>query len=182
MTKRNICLYGDAVLKQKAAAIENFDEKTAEMVQDLSDTMYGSGNGVGLAAPQIGVSRRAFVMDVDYLKEEGNGKRHLQVFLNPEITWESEEDVAYSEGCLSLPGIEGEVYRPEKIRLRWQDEKGKVHEEDFEDFPARCVQHELDHLDGKVFVDRMPFVRRQLLAGKLGRLKKISRSGEALPV
>jgi peptide deformylase len=139
----------------------------------MGETMY-SAHGIGLAAPQVGESIRLFVADTQYSRDEDGAvaNRHLKVFINPEITWESVEDEPYTEGCLSIPGLEGDVYRPISVKMRYLDEKGVQHERLLEGLEARCAQHELDHLDGVMFIDRMPPLRRRLLAGKLNNLKK----------
>ena len=166
-------IYGDPCLKAKSEPIKEITSKIKELIEDMGDTMY-ERRGIGLAASQLGVNLRLFVMDTDWTdKDEGEdtGRRNLRVFINPEITWESEDDGPYSEGCLSVPGIEADVYRPLSVRLRWMDEMGKMHEEQLEELDARCAQHEFDHLNGILFVDRLPFAKRTLLAGKLRKLK-----------
>jgi len=174
MAVKRIRIYGDPFLKVSSAPVADFNQHLALLVQDMADTMY-ENRGIGLAALQVGVSQRVFVVDTDWVDEEGgspSGARHLKVFVNPEILWESQDDSAMSEGCLSLPEIEGEVYRPTSVRLRWQDQSGTAHERLMEGLEARCAQHELDHLNGILFVDRMPFTKRRLLAGRLRQLKE----------
>ena len=174
MAVGKIRIYGDPCLKEPSAPVTDFNQHLAGLVRDMAETMYGN-RGIGLAAPQLGANERVFVADTDWVDEDGgtpSGARHLKVFVNPEILWESQDDSAMSEGCLSLPEIEGEVYRPNSIRLRWRDQAGNTHERLMEGIEARCVQHELDHLDGILFVDRMPFTKRRLLAGRLRQLKE----------
>jgi peptide deformylase len=166
--------YGDPCLKVVSEPIDVVDAPLRALIDAMKEVMYAS-SGLGLAAPQIGENIRLFVIDVDWVdREDGQeqGERNPKVFINPEITWESPEDASVSEGCLSLPGIEGDVYRPVRVKMRYLDETGAAHERAMENLEARCVQHELDHLDGVLFVDRMPFVRRRLLAGKLSAIKK----------
>lgn len=173
MAVRQIRIYGDPCLRDHSDEIAD-PEDVRDLVADMAETMYAS-NGIGLAAPQVGVNRRLFIMDTDWADRDGgspSGRRNLRVFINPRIVWESAEDSSLSEGCLSLPEIEGEVFRPQRVRMAWQDEDGAAHEEDLDAVSARCVQHELDHLDGKLFIDRMSFVKRQMLAGKLRALKR----------
>ena len=170
-----IRIYGDKCLKEISKPIEEIDEGTRTLISNMADTLYQKSHHIGLAAPQVGVNLRVFMMDVDWIKESTNAERNLQVFINPEILQESEEDEPYPEGCLSLPGIDRDVYRPKEISIRYTDEKGQTHERDLDKLEARCAQHELDHLNGMLFVDRLPFVQRSLLAGKLGRLKKRQR-------
>ncbi len=168
--------YGDPVLKQIAAPIDEITPELADLAASMGQTMYAA-NGVGLAAPQVGVSRRLVVVDVDYVGEKENGRRkkagekNLRVYINPEITWESAEDCAMDEGCLSIPGIEGEVYRPARVRVRYMDLQGNAREEEMDDLLGRCIQHEIDHLNGVLFPDRMSFLRRTRIAGQLNKLK-----------
>ena len=174
----DIYKYGDPVLKQKAAPIETIDQELADLAASMGETMYAA-NGIGLAAPQVGVSRRLVVVDVDYVGEKQNGKRkesehprNLRVFINPEIIWESAEDCSMDEGCLSIPGIEGEVFRPATVKVKYQDLQGQSHEEEMGKLLGRCIQHEIDHLDGILFPDRMSFLRRTRIAGQLNKLKR----------
>jgi peptide deformylase len=174
MSLPTIRTYGDPCLKVVSEPIGAVDAPLRALIDAMQELMYAS-KGVGLAAPQVGENVRLFVIDVDWVdREDGQeqGQRNLKVFINPEITWESPEDASVSEGCLSVPGIESNVYRPVRVRMRYLDENGAAHEREMADLEARCVQHELDHLDGVLFVDRIPFVRRQMLAGKLSILKK----------
>jgi len=141
-----------------------------KLVSDMFDTMYAS-EGVGLAAPQIGKSLRLFVVDTSpFGQYDPSAAGYKRVFVNPEITEESDEEVLMNEGCLSLPGLHEDVYRPEKIRIRYFDERFQEHEEVLEGWPARAVQHEYDHIEGKVFTDRLSPLRRNLLKSKLQRL------------
>jgi peptide deformylase len=166
-------IYGEACLKVKSEPVKEITPEIRQLLRDMGETLY-ERHGLGLAASQVGVNLRIFVMDTTWTDRddgEENGKRKLRCFLNPEILWESEDDGPYTEGCLSIPGIESDVYRPLSVRLRWMDEKGKMREEQLEEIDARCAQHEFDHLNGILFVDRLPFAKRALLAGKLRRLK-----------
>ncbi|MFP4380692.1 MAG: peptide deformylase [Candidatus Sumerlaeia bacterium] len=174
MAVLKIYTYGAPCLDRESEPIEKIDEEVHKLIDDMAETMYES-EGIGLAAPQVGVNKRLFVMDTDWAERENGervGKKNPQAYINPEITWESEVDDAMSEGCLSLPGIEGEVFRPIEVKMRWLDREGREHEEKLDEMMARCVQHERDHLDGILFIKRMPFVKRSLLAGKLRQLKK----------
>ena len=173
MPQLPIRIYGDPCLRVASQPVEAFDGSLERLIRDMRNTLYAEPHHIGLAAPQVGANTRLFMMDVDWVNdEEGEAKRNLQIFINPEITWESDRDVAMSEGCLSLPDIEGDVYRPEQVKIRYTDPAGEQHERQLAGLEARCAQHELDHLDGVLFVDRMPFVRRSMLAGKLSRLKQ----------
>ncbi len=184
MPVKPIRIYGDPCLKRKSDPVEEFGDALRELMADMTDTLYYRPHHVGLAAPQIGVNKRLFVMDVDWVENDSRKKsdtpphRNLQVFINPEILEESAEDESGPEGCLSLPGIDADIYRPCKVRVRYRDVEGREHEITATDFAARCIQHENDHLNGVLFIDHLPLLRRQLLAGKLARLKKQQRVGE----
>lgn len=132
--------------------MEDFGPELAELVDDLLDTLRPSG-GIGLSAAQLGDRRAVFVMD---LSEDHSDP---QVFVNPEIL-SRDRDAWVEESCLSIPGVEGKVIRATRIRVRAQDEEGEVFEEDLEDMYAVCVQHEVDHLEGRLFIDRLPFFKR----------------------
>jgi len=164
MAIKRILVYPEACLKQVAKPIKIFDESLKDLVQDMLDTMYDAP-GVGLAAPQIGVSLRVAVTDVDW-KKEGEERKH-KVWVNPEFTWKSDETEVTEEGCLSLPEIYADVERPNAVRLRWFDLQGKQHEEDFDGFQAIALQHEFDHLDGKVFIDYLSPLKRRMIIKKL---------------
>jgi peptide deformylase len=148
MSIKRILVYPEDCLKQVAKPVKVFqDEGLKTLVQDMLDTMYDAP-GVGLAAPQVGVSLRVAVTDVDWRSEEADGKRDHKVWINPEITWKSAETEIAEEGCLSLPDIYGDVERPNAVRLKWFDLEGKQFEEEFHGFQAVALQHEFDHLDG----------------------------------
>lgn len=167
-------IYGDPVLKKKTESVAGVTAEIRQLVEDMADTMYHS-KGIGLAAPQVGASVRLFIMDLDWVSEEGgspSGKKNLQVFINPVVVWESAEDCNMTEGCLSVPDVQGNVFRPVSVKIRAEDLEGRERELDLTDLPARCFQHEFDHLDGVLFVDRMPFIQRQKIAGKLRLLKR----------
>lgn len=174
--------YGDPVLRETAKPIEEVTDELRRLAEDMGETMY-SAAGIGLAANQVGDLRRILVIDVRQsddadtprarkAKRSGDRPRHLEVYLNPEILESSELDGPYTEGCLSIPEVEGEVYRPLSIKLRWMDLDGEIHEEEVDEIRARVLQHEIDHLNGVLFVDHLGTVKRKLLAGKLNRIKK----------
>ena len=166
--------YGDPVLKKEAQDIEPGHPGLKQLIADMFETMYAA-NGVGLAAPQIGQSIRLFIVDASPFAEDEDGEptdeAHLKdfktVFINPYIVEEEGEDWGFEEGCLSIPGIREEVYRASKIVLQYQDEKFKEHEETFDGFAARVIQHEHDHLDGILFTDHLNPLRKRLLKGRL---------------
>lgn len=176
MSRLKILKYEHPLLREKASDIKRLGRRERDLISSMSETMYGA-RGVGLAAPQVGVLERLFVLDVDQDREEENGIRvpvKLQVFINPEIIWESADDEPFSEGCLSIPGIEAEVYRPSRIRIVARNENFEPVELDAEGLLARVFQHENDHLNGVLFVDHLPALKRRLLARDLNRLRKES--------
>ncbi|MBN1516695.1 peptide deformylase [Candidatus Sumerlaeota bacterium] len=172
----DILTYGNPTLREKCEPVEDFDDPELKQQIDRMAAMMYENDGIGLAASQVGIMKRFFICDVDWVEADGNGKRigkrNLRVYINPQVVEESPEDVSFHEGCLSLPGIEGEVYRPHTITMRYQGLDGKIHTEAMTELLARVAQHETDHLDGVLFVDRMSFVKRAALAGKLNQLKR----------
>lgn len=157
-----IVTYNDPILLQKAEPIEALTAEIESFIEDLFETMEGA-DGVGLAAPQVGRSVRIFVMNADLMYDEEDKEALLlgdQVFINPEIVEYSEEKVTFQEGCLSLPGLLDEVLRPEKIRIRFKDESFQDQELTLDGWNARVVQHELDHLDGILFIDHISAFKR----------------------
>ncbi len=144
----DLTLYPSPVLRKQAAAVESFDDELREVVEAMFRTMRES-KGVGLAAPQVGMKRRILVMN--HTGEEGDDR----AMINPEILSRDGETTLYEEGCLSFPGIYGEIQRPDSCRVRWQDTDGATHEETFTGFESRVIQHEHDHLVGVLLVDRM---------------------------
>ncbi len=166
--------YGDPVLKKMTRDIEPGHPGLEKLIADMFETMY-EASGVGLAAPQIGQSIRLFIVDASPFAEDENGKptedAHLKdfkrVFINPYIVEEEGEEWPFEEGCLSIPNIRETVMRQPRIVVQYQDEKFVEHEEEFEGFAARVIQHEHDHLDGILFLDHLNPLRRRLLNGKL---------------
>ncbi len=174
MALKKIRIYGDECLREQSVPVEKIDdEKVKKLIEDMIETMYEE-DGIGLAASQVGENVRIFVADTSAAENENHtqGQRNPVVYINPEILEESPEDDVMEEGCLSLPDLNGQVYRPLRIKLRYTTPDGEQHEENLDGMRSRCCQHELDHLDGKLFIDRMPFVRRSLLAGKLAAIKR----------
>ena len=167
-----IYLYGQPELRRATNDIEQSTPELKQLISDMYETLTYA-DGCGLAAPQIGKSIRLFVVDGTELAEEyPDCKDFKMAFVNPEIVEESDETVTYSEGCLSLPGISENVVRPKSIRIRYQDADFKEHEEVFDGFRARIIQHEYDHLEGHVFTDRISPIRRQFVKGKLQNIVK----------
>ena len=168
-----IYLYGSEVLRRKAqpADLEKKDELKA-LVQDLRDTL-ARADGCGLAAPQIGVSLRVVIVDGDVVSDVYDYlKDFRRVIINPEILEESEEKNTYSEGCLSIPNLYCDVVRPAKITLRYYNEDLVQVTETLDKFAARMVQHELSHLDGNLFTDNVPPIRKKMISGKLQNIAK----------
>lgn len=163
-------MYGHPVLREVAADVPEDFPNLKELVSDMFETMYDS-EGVGLAAPQIGKSLRLVVIDADPVADtfpECKGRK--LVLINPEVEVLDGEKVNRGEGCLSLPGIAEDVKRVEHIRLLWTDENGQEHDEEISGFLARIVQHECDHLEGQVFIDHIPAIRRTLIRNKLNNI------------
>lgn len=167
-----IYLYGQPVLRRPTEDIEQGELDVKQLVADMYETLQAA-EGCGLAAPQIGLSKRLFVVDGTELAEDyPECADFKQAFINPELLEESEDTSVYSEGCLSLPGISENVVRPKTITIRYLDENFKEHEETFTDFKARIVLHEYDHLEAHVFTDRISPIRRQFCKGKLTNIAK----------
>lgn len=166
--KLPVYLYGHPVLRDECRDIDPAQYgDLKEFVANMFDTMYGS-DGVGLAAPQVGRNDRIIVIDADPLAENfPDCKGRKYVLVNPRMEVLQGETVSRGEGCLSLPGINEEVKRVEHIRLSWLDENLVAHEEEITGFVARIVQHEMDHLEGTLYVDRLSPIRKQLIRNKL---------------
>lgn len=190
MAIREILEVPDPRLKQISAPVTAFDDELRRLVADMFETMY-EAPGIGLAAIQVGVPLRVLVIDLqpedpdaepvacDHDHAHGGHPHHHQptrreprVFINPEILDPSDEHAIYSEGCLSVPEIYAEVERPARIRARWQDLDGKVHEEAMDGLMATCLQHEMDHLEGILFIDHLSRLKRQMALKKLEKLRK----------
>ena len=162
----------DPVLRQISKPVETFDDDLKTLVADMFETMYAAP-GIGLAAVQVGVPIRLLVIDLQEPEEEGGEPvRDPRVFINPEILWHSDHEVPYTEGCLSVPEQYAEVMRPERIRARWQDEKGKTYEEEIDGLLATCLQHEMDHLNGMLFIDHLSRLKRDMVLKKLAKWRK----------
>lgn len=164
-----IVLYGSPILRQKAKPADLGDPHLPQLITNLWDTMRAA-DGVGLAAPQIGVSLQVFVVDAEPLQTPGEAP-FQGVFINPEILAYGPEEVPHEEGCLSLPGIRETIYRPFWVQLRYWDLRGGPYEHTYEGIVARIIQHEYDHLQGKLFIDYLSSLKRQLLRGRLRRLQ-----------
>lgn len=155
------------VLKQKAKPVEKVDARIAKLMDDMLETMYDA-NGIGLAAPQIGVLDRVIVVDVH---EKDEPPRPFKM-ANPEIVWASDERVACEEGCLSVPDHYADVTRPKAVRVRYLDHQNEIRELEAEGMLATCIQHEIDHLNGVLFVDHLSMLKRNMILRKLQKQQR----------
>ena len=172
MAIRQIVEVPDPRLRQISSPVEEVTEEIRELVSDMFETMYAAP-GIGLAAIQVGVPKRVLVIDLQEPAEEGGEPvRDPHVFINPEILEHSDQDVPYTEGCLSVPDQFAEVDRPDRIRARWLDLDGKVREEEIEGLLATCLQHEMDHLNGVLFIDHLSRLKRDMILKRLTKLRK----------
>lgn len=162
----------DPRLRSISAPVDGVDDELRALIADMFDTMYDAP-GIGLAAIQIGVSKRVIVMDLQEQEDaEGNPIREPRVFINPEILDPAEDYSVYNEGCLSVPDQYAEVERPASCRVRWLDEQGTQHDEVFEGMLATCIQHEMDHLQGIVFIDHLSRLKRDMILKKIAKARK----------
>lgn len=166
--KRPILIHPDPRLKKVCAAVPDLSDDLRTLADDMLETMYDAP-GIGLAAPQIGVLDRLIVMDC--VKEEGEEPRPLVMF-NPKIVSSSDETSVYEEGCLSIPDQYAEVTRPAEVEVSWMDQNGNACQEVFDGLWATCVQHEIDHLNGKLFIDYLGQMKRQMITRKMQKLKR----------
>jgi peptide deformylase len=165
-----IVMYGDPVLRQKAKDIEpGADLK--QLIEDMFETMHGA-SGIGLAAPQIGKSMRLFIVDGTVLEDEPDMADFKKVFINPQMVEELGTPWEFEEGCLSIPNIREKVSRKSDLRIRYYDENWEVREETYDGMKARIIQHEYDHIEGKMFVDYLTPLKKRLLKGKLADISK----------
>ena len=172
MAIRPIVEVPDPLLRQKSTPVEKVDDEVRALIADMFETMYDAP-GIGLAAIQVGIPKRILVIDLQEPKEEGGEPvRDPRVFINPEILDSSDQDVPYTEGCLSVPDQYAEVDRPDRIRARWLDEDGNAHEADIEGLLATCLQHEMDHLEGILFIDHLSRLKREMILKKLAKQRK----------
>jgi peptide deformylase len=173
MSVRPILLHPDPRLKKVCAPVPHVDAAVRALADDMLDTMYNAP-GVGLAAPQLGVLTRLFVMDC----AAKDARPEPMVLINPEILSLSQDLVEAEEGCLSVPDFYENVTRPGGVTLRWLDRDGRVAEGTFAGLAAKCVQHELDHLNGKMFLDHLSALKRSIITKKMKKLKR-ELAGEA---
>lgn len=162
----------DPRLRQISTPVEAVTDETRALIADMFETMYAAP-GIGLAAVQVGVPKRLLVIDLQETEVEGGEPvRDPRVFINPEILTHSDLDVPYTEGCLSVPEQFAEVDRPDRIRARWLDEQGESHEQDIEGVLAVVLQHEMDHLQGILFIDHLSRLKREMILRKIAKARK----------
>ena len=174
-----IVAYGDPVLKKKAKDINKDYPKLSELIDNMFETMYNA-HGVGLAAPQIGLSIRIFIVDAEPFSEDEELseqeaeklKGFKKVFINPVILEETGDEWAFCEGCLSIPDIREDVFRNEKIKIKYFDEDFNEHLEEYDGLAARVIQHEYDHIEGVLFTDKLSSLKKRLIKGKLNNISK----------
>ena len=169
MTILPILIAPNPRLKLKAKKVDRVDEETLKLMNNMVETM-NSANGIGLAAPQVGASKRVIVVDISSRDEKAEPIR----MANPEIIWVSEEDEFREEGCLSLPEQYAEVLRPKNVRVRYVDHENEIREIDASGILSVCVQHEIDHLEGTLFVDHLSSLRRKMIIRKLQKTQKLA--------
>lgn len=165
-----IVMYGDAVLRKRASDIEKGTD-LKDLIADMFETMHAA-HGIGLAAPQIGKSIRLFVVDGTTLEDEPTLKDFKKIFVNPKILGETGTEWEFEEGCLSIPNIREEVTRKERLRINYYDENWNEFEEEFTGMKARIIQHEYDHIEGKLFIDYLTPLKKRMLKGKLADISK----------
>jgi len=165
-----IVMYGDAVLRKKATVIETGTD-VKQLVLDMFETMEAA-HGIGLAAPQIGKSVRMFVVDGTSLEEEPDLRDFKKTFINAQVVDEFSDPWDFEEGCLSIPNIREKISRKGKIKIRYYDENWALHEEEFDGMKARIIQHEYDHIEGKLFIDYLSPLKKKMLKGKLSDISK----------
>ena len=173
-----IVAYGDPVLKREAEEIDKDYPELDKLIENMFETMYAA-HGVGLAAPQIGKSIRIFIVDASpFADDEDEDEKakgldgFKKVFINPIIEEESGEEWAFQEGCLSIPQIREDVYRKEKIVITYFDENWEFHEEEYDGYAARVIQHEYDHVDGVLFTDHLAPLKKRMITKKLNKISK----------
>jgi peptide deformylase len=167
MALRDILILPDKRLRLKSEPVGTITPEIRTLVEDMFETMY-EAPGIGLAAIQVGVPKRIVTMDLS--KKEG--EKNPRVFINPEITWASEEGSVYEEGCLSIPEVHEDVERPAKVRFTYMDLDGKPQEAEAEGLFATCIQHEVDHLNGKLFIDHISKLKRDRIVKKFAKAAK----------
>ena len=167
MTILNILTIPDPRLKHKSSDVEVFDEKLKKIVGDMYETLYASGNGIGLAAPQVDIRKRIVVIDLNE-----DGKSSPITFINPRIIKFSDEKFVNQEGCLSVPEYYADVERAKEVEVEWFDDKGVKYKKTLSGLMSICIQHEIDHLDGILFIDHLSALKRKMAVQKIKKSKK----------
>jgi peptide deformylase len=173
MSNLAIIVAPDPLLKRRAEPVTGVDREVRRLMDSMLETMHAA-HGIGLAAPQVSVLRRVIVVDISQPDEPADPYR----MANPEVVWRSPELVSGEEGCLSLPEQFGEVTRPEAVRVRYLDEDGEARELEAHGLLAKCVQHEIDHLEGVLFVDHLSSLKRNIILRRLAKAKKLAAAAE----
>jgi peptide deformylase len=164
--------YGQPVLRRKAVDVDLTDEAVKTLITNMWETMYHA-KGIGLAAPQVGKSQRIFLVDTEQVMDEEEVDKGIKkAFINAQILEESGEQWAYEEGCLSIPNVRGDVSRYERVRISYLDEEGVAHEEVYEGINARVIQHEYDHIEGRLFTELLRPLKKKMISRKLEQIKK----------
>ena len=174
MTVLSILIVPDPGLRAVAKPVSDVDDSVRAIVENMFDTMYDA-RGIGLAATQVGIEQRIVVIDLQEPEsdaEDAKPVRDPRVFINPELLSVSEETSIYNEGCLSIPEQYAEVERPKLCRVAWVDQDGARHEEDFDGLLSTCIQHEIDHLNGVLFIDHISRLKRDMVLKKLAKARK----------
>jgi peptide deformylase len=167
----------DPLLRTQSAPVERTDDDLQRLISDMFETMY-KAPGIGLAAVQVGITRRLLIIDlqepdaVPEGEEEGPPVKRPHVFINPEILHNSDARKTYNEGCLSIPDQYAEIERPDIVRARWTDEKGRTQEGEFDGLMSVCLQHEVDHLNGVLFIDHLSRLKRDMIVKKVVKSRK----------
>ncbi len=156
----------DPRLREISKPVERVDDALRRFMDDMLETMYDAP-GIGLAAIQVGEPKRVLVIDL-----QENDEKNPRFFVNPEIVWESEEYSSYQEGCLSVPDVYGDVERPARVRVKYLDYNGTAHEEEMDGLLATCIQHEMDHLEGVLYIDHLSKLKRDMLLRKLEKNRR----------
>jgi len=172
MTIRPILTAPDPRLKAVSTNVEKVDDEVRKLIEDMTDSMY-EADGIGLAAVQIGVPKRVIVIDLD----QKEGKKNPRAFINPKILWASEEMALFEEGCLSVPEIWDDVERPARIKAEYLDRDGNTQVLEADGMLATCLQHEMDHLEGILFIDHLSKLKRSMVLKKLQKAKRLQEAG-----
>ena len=176
MTIRKILTEPNKILREKSLRVENVDKDIQQLMDDMLETLYAAP-GIGLAAIQVGVAKRVIVMDISRDRDKDKDKepkKNPMYFVNPEVTWKSEDKFTYEEGCLSVPNQFAEIDRPKQCHVKHLDYNGDPQELKAEELLATCIQHEIDHLEGILFIDYLSKLKKEMIIKKLSKQTKES--------